>query len=201
MHISATPQDFLEHSLQLLEARPSTTRITTKYSSPPTAKKLLRQQQKRAAAAAAASKSTSGDADTRAITTAPATSIPAQSVGKLVIKTYDPVSGAGVKFATNKAADIGRLVGVLGRAGRFMGGLGRAVPVGGADAGEKGDVVMGEAPPTPQTQLQSVPPVVRVGTPVSAQGGSRAGTPVPGQSAQGGGAGGGKGKKKKKGGK
>ena len=41
----------------------------------------------------------------------------------LELKTYDPESGACLKFKTDKAADVGRLVGGLGRLGRHMAAL------------------------------------------------------------------------------
>lgn len=68
---------------------------------------------------------------TQLITTSPATtkiSIThnASTLGKgtVVLKTYDPASGALVKFKTNKIADVGRMVAVLGRLGRVQAGLG-----------------------------------------------------------------------------
>ena len=38
----------------------------------------------------------------------------------LTLKTFDPESGVCLKFKTDKAADVGRLVGGLGRLGRHM---------------------------------------------------------------------------------
>ncbi|PWW79589.1 hypothetical protein C7212DRAFT_291468 [Tuber magnatum] len=76
MKLTKTPQEFVDESLLLLNARPSTTRITTSYH------------------AATAGK------------------------GKLTLKTYDPVSGALVKFRTSKIAVVGRLVAGLNRLGR-----------------------------------------------------------------------------------
>jgi hypothetical protein len=40
--------------------------------------------------------------------------------GHLVIKTYDPESGASHKYKTSKAAEVGRLVQMLGTLGRRM---------------------------------------------------------------------------------
>ena len=41
----------------------------------------------------------------------------------LTLKTYDPVSGVCIKYQTNKAAEVGRLIGGLGRLGRCMAAL------------------------------------------------------------------------------
>ena len=39
------------------------------------------------------------------------------------LKTYDPVSGVCLKYKTDKAAEVGRLIGNLGRLGRHMAAL------------------------------------------------------------------------------
>lgn len=41
----------------------------------------------------------------------------------LVLKTFDPVSGVCLKYRTNKAAEVGRLVASLGQCGRVMAAL------------------------------------------------------------------------------
>lgn len=41
----------------------------------------------------------------------------------LTLKTYDPESGVVLKFKTDRAAEVGRLVGSLGRVGRHMAAL------------------------------------------------------------------------------
>jgi len=41
----------------------------------------------------------------------------------LTLKTYDPVSGTTLKYETDKAAEVGRLVLGLSRLGRGMAGL------------------------------------------------------------------------------
>lgn len=90
-----TSQEWLDQSVALLEARPATTHITTRYS--------LR----------AASTRPSGD------DAGDATAKPPR--GALVIKTYDPVSGVSLKYRTTKAAEVSRLIGAsLGRLGRSM---------------------------------------------------------------------------------
>lgn len=40
-----------------------------------------------------------------------------------MLKTYDPVSGTCLKYRTDKAADVGRLVAALGTCGRVMAAL------------------------------------------------------------------------------
>ncbi|KAJ6447042.1 signal recognition particle protein (SRP9) domain-containing protein [Purpureocillium lavendulum] len=111
-----TSQEWLEQSTLLLEARPSTTRITTKYSIKPVkprAKKPQEQQTEEPSAGAAAA----------AATAAAGTKPPR---GSLVLKSYDPVSGSTLKYRTTKAAEVSRLMGAaLGRLGKGM----AAVPV------------------------------------------------------------------------
>lgn len=41
----------------------------------------------------------------------------------LTLKTYDPESGVVLKFKTDRAAEVGRLIGSLGRMGRHMAAL------------------------------------------------------------------------------
>lgn len=41
----------------------------------------------------------------------------------LTLKTYDPESGVTLKFKTDRAADVGRLINGLGRVGRHMAAL------------------------------------------------------------------------------
>lgn len=40
-----------------------------------------------------------------------------------MLKTYDPVSGVCLKYRTDKAAEVGRLVAALGTCGRVMAAL------------------------------------------------------------------------------
>ena len=40
-----------------------------------------------------------------------------------MLKTYDPESGVVLKYKTDKAADVGRLIAGLGRLGRDMAAL------------------------------------------------------------------------------
>ncbi|KAM0470867.1 hypothetical protein ACHAPX_009741 [Trichoderma viride] len=101
-----TSQEWLDHSVALLEARPSSTRVTTRYSIKPV--KPRKQT----------TTTTSGDESS----TAP--SGPRPPRGSLVLKTYDPVSGVTLKYRTTKAAEVTRLMSAaLGRLGKAMAGI------------------------------------------------------------------------------
>jgi hypothetical protein len=63
------------------------------------------------------------------------------------LKTYDPVSGVCLQYQTNKAAEVGRLVGSLGKLGRHMAALPEAME-GVSTSVEKG----GEAVSTPMAE-------------------------------------------------
>ncbi|EHK47315.1 hypothetical protein TRIATDRAFT_298955 [Trichoderma atroviride IMI 206040] len=100
-----TSQEWLDHSVALLEARPSSTRVTTRYSIKPV---KPRKQ----------TTTSSGDESS----TAP--SGPRAPRGSLVLKTYDPVSGVTLKYRTTKAAEVTRLMSAaLGRLGKAMAGI------------------------------------------------------------------------------
>ncbi|KAG8420351.1 hypothetical protein J3459_011159 [Metarhizium acridum] len=135
-------QEWLEQSTLLLEARPSTTRITTKYSIQPV------KSRKR--------KADDADGDT------PVNDAPKPPRGSLVIKTYDPVSGVTLKYRTTKAAEVSRLVySSLGRLGRGMAAMPLDVPEeampdasggggGAADGGDGDNKGSGAATPASQ---------------------------------------------------
>ncbi|KAF4123277.1 Signal recognition particle 9 kDa protein (SRP9) [Geosmithia morbida] len=96
-----TSQEWLDQSKLLLEARPSTTRITTRYSIKPV-------------------KPRSSDRDSSTDQTAAAK----PPRGSLVLKTYDPAGGVVLKYRTNKAAEVSRLIqSCLGSLGRSMAAL------------------------------------------------------------------------------
>lgn len=86
------------------------TRITTKYnipnlSSPKYAKALANKKRK---------------LDTPTEPDAPTAQTPR---AYLTLKTYDPASGVVLKYKTDKAAEVGRLIGSLARLGRHMAAL------------------------------------------------------------------------------
>ncbi|KAF2398617.1 hypothetical protein EJ06DRAFT_479511 [Trichodelitschia bisporula] len=96
---------WLEKSAELLKARPSTTRITTKYKVlDPSAvsKKSLKR------------KAAGEDGET---------ADPAVPKGELTLKAFDPESGVCLKYKTIKAAEVGRLIAGLGSLGRDMAAL------------------------------------------------------------------------------
>ncbi|KAI1180015.1 hypothetical protein F4777DRAFT_574298 [Nemania sp. FL0916] len=177
----ATSQEWLQQSALLLEARPSTTRITTKYHltdrSGSSKKRQKRRQQARLELQQQQQSSTS---------TSTSTPTPRAS---LTLKTFDPHSGTCLKYRTTKAAEVSRLVLSLGQLGRTMAAL---------PTDSHSDVVMADVAATAED----------VGTPGvekgEASGGAASGggkiqsqSPAPQQQSGGGGGGGGKGKKKR----
>ncbi|OLN81607.1 hypothetical protein CCHL11_05534 [Colletotrichum chlorophyti] len=100
-----TSQEWLDQSSLLLQARPATTRITTKYSIKP----LKPRKSKSSADEGAAS----AEKDTTMQDAKPPR-------GSLEIKTYDPVSGVALKYRTTKAAEVSRLITSLGTLGYTM---------------------------------------------------------------------------------
>ncbi|RDW88739.1 hypothetical protein BP6252_00771 [Coleophoma cylindrospora] len=91
------------------------TRITTKYTIAHAAdspkapvKKSSRAQKTKVAGTEATPASTESTPPVRAI---------------LILKTYDPISGATLKYSTNKAAEVSRLIQIVGRLARPMAGL------------------------------------------------------------------------------
>ncbi|TKA68480.1 hypothetical protein B0A55_08938 [Friedmanniomyces simplex] len=103
-----TPEEWQRQSALLLQARPTTTRITTKYKLPNLQSPKYQKSNKRKRDGEGDEKESSGPRVPRAA---------------LVLKTYDPESGVVLKFKTDKAADVGRLIGGLGRLGRHMAAL------------------------------------------------------------------------------
>ncbi|KAI1351648.1 signal recognition particle 9 kDa protein-domain-containing protein [Xylaria sp. FL0043] len=110
-----TSQEWLRQSALLIEARPSTTRITTTYhltdktgSSKKRQKRRQQQQQQEQEKSSATTTTTTSAAAPRA---------------SLTIKTYDPHSGACLKYRTTKAAEVSRLILSLGQLGRKMAAL------------------------------------------------------------------------------
>ncbi|EKD20443.1 WD repeat protein [Drepanopeziza brunnea f. sp. 'multigermtubi' MB_m1] len=99
-----TAQSWLTESTLLLEARPSTTRITSKYTISPLP---------------STSPTTTSSKPNK--TRRPADPLAPRAT--LTLKTFDPVSGTTLKYETNKAAEVSRLVQILGRLARPMAGL------------------------------------------------------------------------------
>ncbi|KAI0433988.1 signal recognition particle 9 kDa protein-domain-containing protein [Xylaria sp. FL1042] len=180
-----TSQEWLRQSALLLEARPSTTRITTSYhltdktgSSKKRQKRRQQQQQQQ--------QEQQSSATTTTTTTPSAAAPPPPPRASLTIKTYDPHSGACLKYRTTKAAEVSRLILSLGQLGRKM----AALP---ADADTiMADVGAAEEVGTPG--LEKAEP--STGGNAGAKGQAQTQTQGQGQG-QAGGGGGGKGKKKR----
>ncbi|KAI8966816.1 signal recognition particle 9 kDa protein-domain-containing protein [Daldinia sp. FL1419] len=117
----ATSQEWLHQSSLLLEARPTTVSITTKYH---ISKPKPRRSKK-------SSSTTPGTTDSSS------SSSPAPR-GSLTLKTYDPHSGVCLKYRTTKAAEVSRLIQSLGRP---LGARMAALPL-----PEAADEVMADAP-------------------------------------------------------
>ena len=153
------------------------TRITTQYSIKPGTKARKRKSKSQ-------SQSEPGTgAETPEPSTTTTTTAPKPPRGVLTLKTYDPASGATLKYRTTKAAEVGRLVQALGRLGARMAGL--PPPADGED------VAMAEAPATAAEGAEA-----GAGAGKAAEKGGQP-QPQQQQQQQGGGGGGGKGKKKK----
>ncbi|KAH9838120.1 Signal recognition particle 9 kDa protein (SRP9) [Teratosphaeria destructans] len=107
----STSEEWQRQSALLLRARPTTTRITTKYKLP----NLNAPKYRRAA-----KRKRGGDVAEEQQDDSSAPKVPRAT---LVLKTYDHESGVVLKFKTDRAADVGRLVAGLGRLGRHMAAL------------------------------------------------------------------------------
>ncbi|KAK3313797.1 signal recognition particle 9 kDa protein-domain-containing protein [Apodospora peruviana] len=167
-------EDWLHQSTLLIRARPLTTRITTSYGIKP-AHRFTKVEK---LAGTATSEGKNADKPPR---------------GKLILKTYDPVSGSCLKYATSKAAEVSRLIQMLGTLARTMaGGPQSEVEQQPAVAAEK-DEVMADAPPSGGGVAESSANRSGAGTPVSAAAAAAAAA----STGSAGGGGGGKGKKKK----
>ncbi|KAI6090390.1 signal recognition particle 9 kDa protein-domain-containing protein [Hypoxylon rubiginosum] len=152
----ATSQEWLHQSSLLLEARPSTTRITTKYH-------ISKPKPRRPSQKPSTSTSSTSDAPR----------------GSLTLKTFDPYSGACLKYRTTKAAEVSRLILSLGKP---LGGRMAALP-----QPETSDEVMADAGAEEATVVKKE----------EAGGGAASSGKPQAQAPQQQGGGGGKGKKKR----
>ncbi|KAF1921641.1 signal recognition particle 9 kDa protein-domain-containing protein [Ampelomyces quisqualis] len=151
-----TSQEWYEQSSLLLKARPTSTRITSKYTVLNPSASKIRKRQKYAA------KQAEKPADSaRSSSPTPTQQSPEEPTTTFTLKTYDPESGTCLQYETNKAAEVGRLIGNLGRLGRSMAALPEipedsSAPAGSADGvstpriDEGGDVKMGGVPAEPK---------------------------------------------------
>ncbi|EXJ84469.1 hypothetical protein A1O3_05137 [Capronia epimyces CBS 606.96] len=157
---------YLHQSSLLIQAYPST-RITTKYSLP------------RKPNTKAMSKPSDGPAPT-ADTTAVASQPKREPSAVLTLKTYHPESGICLKYRTDKAAEVGRLLTGLGRLAKrevieIPTAATAQIESGRAAEGDKMEIDSGVSAPKVEDKVVTAPPAV----------------------VQTGGGGGGKGKKKK----
>ncbi|KAM3441082.1 hypothetical protein MY4824_001866 [Beauveria thailandica] len=141
-----TGQDWLEQSTLLIQASPTTTRITTRYS--------IKVHKRR--------KPSTAD-----VAPAPATAEKPPRA-ELVLKTFDPRSGVTLKYRTTKAAEVSRLMGAaMGQLGRSMAALPEAPPE--EAMPDAAAAAEGEQQKQPQQQTQQPQPQ---STPAAAGGGS-----------------------------
>lgn len=85
------------------------TRITTKYHIP--------------SASSISTKPTTTTTTDASTTTTTEPKLAQQPIAYLKLKTYDPISGTTLKYKTDKAAEVGRLVAAMGSLGREMAAL------------------------------------------------------------------------------
>merc|ERR1712115_318695 len=104
----STIEEWHRQSALLLQARPTTARVTTKYKVPNLASPKYQKDKKR---------KRDDTADEKEAT------VPKTPKAWLVLKTYCPESGVVLKFKTDRQADVGRLINGLGRLGRHMAAL------------------------------------------------------------------------------
>jgi hypothetical protein len=98
---------YLHQSSLLIQAYPTTTRITTKYSLP------RRPNPKSKSSAKPAPPAPSENATTGTTSKPHRERLPPSA--KLTLKTFEPGSGICLKYKTDKAAEVGRLLTGLGR--------------------------------------------------------------------------------------
>lgn len=134
---------YLHQSSLLLEAYPTTTRITTKYSLP--------RAQKLKSAVADSKTPPDGSTDVAENRNHGRERQPPSAT--LTFKTYETTAGICLKYETNKSAEVGRLMTGLGRLAK--GGILEepSVPVVGVEAKEsKGDHMMNIDAPAPKVE-------------------------------------------------
>ncbi|KAK3074614.1 hypothetical protein LTR53_002825 [Teratosphaeriaceae sp. CCFEE 6253] len=161
------PEEWQRQSALLLQARPTTTRITTKYNIPNLESAKYQEKSNK--------RKRDGEAEGKE------SAAPKVPRAALVLKTYDPESGVVLKFKTDKAADVGRLMSGLGRLGRHMAALPEQAE----------DTVVEDATPVEQAGSAAAPSG-KAALPAATDGKAQ-------QPSTGGAGGGGGGKKKKKG--
>ncbi|KAF2646178.1 hypothetical protein P280DRAFT_544573 [Massarina eburnea CBS 473.64] len=118
-----TSTEWFDQSSLLLKARPTTTRITSKYTVlKPSASKIKKRQKYLEKKAARPAKAEEAPRTSSPPPAAPAQD-PEEPTATFTLKTFDPDSGTCLQYETAKAAEVGRLIGSLGRLGRHMAAL------------------------------------------------------------------------------
>ncbi|KAL2029217.1 hypothetical protein VTO58DRAFT_110247 [Aureobasidium pullulans] len=139
-------EEWQKQSALLLQARPNTTRITTKYHLP--------------SASSISTKPTTTTTTDASTTTPTESKLAQQPIAYLELKTYDPISGTTLKYKTDKAAEVGRLVAAMGSLGREMAALPEV----------KGDITMTDADETPVVEAAATPATAQQQQPQSTGG-------------------------------
>ncbi|PPJ49714.1 hypothetical protein CBER1_02890 [Cercospora berteroae] len=111
MVLLSSSEEWQQQTSLLLKARPTTARITTKYNIPNLESPKYQQKLKKRKREADSEGKESGNA------------APLVPRATLTLKTYDPESGVTLKFKTDRAAEVARLINGLGRVGRHMAAL------------------------------------------------------------------------------
>ncbi|KAF2486276.1 signal recognition particle 9 kDa protein-domain-containing protein [Neohortaea acidophila] len=109
-----TIEEWQRQSTLLIQARPTTTRITTKYNIPNLESAKYNKSKKR--------KRNTG-IDEKEEEQQQQEAAPRIPRATLTLKTFDPESGVVLQFKTDRAADVGRAINGLGRLGRYMAAL------------------------------------------------------------------------------
>ncbi|KAF2466092.1 uncharacterized protein BDR25DRAFT_328213 [Lindgomyces ingoldianus] len=157
MPLFKTSAEWYEQSSLLLKARPTTARITSKYTVlKPTASKISKRQKYLSKHPKPKISSTGSPPPS----TSAAVQDPTEPVVTFKLKTYDPVSGACLQYQTAKAAEVGRLVGSLGRLGRCMAALPEVVEETSVAAAVDAGAGVGVAAPMVEKDVKLVAPVV-----------------------------------------
>ncbi|KAI9671428.1 MAG: hypothetical protein M1831_004337 [Alyxoria varia] len=135
--------DWLRESSLLLQARPTTARVTTTYSLSRTRrmkkKRRRKEGQKKDTKDSAEDAKQSATENTDTKTSSKETQQPPDHA-TIVLKTFDPVSGVCLRYRTNRGAEVGRLITGLGGLGRCMAGL----PSNAVEAAESAAIVDGD---------------------------------------------------------
>ncbi|PGH04612.1 hypothetical protein GX51_03445 [Blastomyces parvus] len=161
----ATSQEYLEQSALLLQAYPDTTRITTKYSYP---------RRKKPSSQSTSTKpkpATTTDPSTTSTQSQPQPHTQTPTPATLTLKTFHPTSGICLKYRTNKAAEVGRLIAGLGK---LASGAPVVEPVA-ADTAGAGDTEMVDVSPLPSAPALATTPGPGAGAGAGGKGSSSGG--------------------------